>query len=242
MTPQSYIILQYNSYFWNAITTIMNFLKILASYIYPITIKSIPSERSGVIELTLVNGRLVMDSKNANYSYGSLQKVLKKGLQFIGSSRLHTFNSILVLGVAGGSVIKTLREDFKLSASITGVEIDGEILDLANTYFQLNKIEKLHLIKADAFTYIKSCQKKFDLIIVDIFNDSQMSTQLFDLLFWEDTHKTLNNNGVCLFNTIIHSKENQARNLELTKQLEGLFTKTETLKTHQINELFLLSK
>jgi spermidine synthase len=60
-------------------------------------------------------------------------------LSFIGKQKLEQLDSILVLGVAGGSVIQTLRSDFKLNAKITGVEIDADVIHLANTYFQLNK-------------------------------------------------------------------------------------------------------
>ena len=56
----------------------MNIFKKIASYIYPIKLTEIPSDRSGSLEITLVNGKLVVDSENDNYSYGSLQKVLKK--------------------------------------------------------------------------------------------------------------------------------------------------------------------
>jgi spermidine synthase len=40
-----------------------------------------------------------MDSKNTNYSYGSLQRILRKGLQSIGFENIKNCNSILVLGV-----------------------------------------------------------------------------------------------------------------------------------------------
>lgn len=220
----------------------MKILKILASYIYPITIKRISSERAGVIELTLINGKLVMDSKSANYSYGSLQKVLKKGLLRIGKKRLQTLNTILVLGVAGGSVIKTLRHDFKLTATITGVEIDNDVLTLAKSHFSLDKTDNLNLVEADAFTYIYNSKNKYDLIIIDIFNDAEMPNELFNTALWQQLHNLLNNNGVCLFNTIANSKENTIRNQQLKQHITHLFGKVITFKTQQINELFILNK
>jgi spermidine synthase len=63
----------------------MSFIQKIVSYLYPIKVKEISSERSGSLEVTLVNGKLVIDSENANYSYGSLQQVLKKGLHYIGT-------------------------------------------------------------------------------------------------------------------------------------------------------------
>jgi spermidine synthase len=56
-------------------------LKKLFSYLIPITIFKQKSTISSTIEVTWVNGELVLDSNNTNYSYGSLQRILKKGLQ-----------------------------------------------------------------------------------------------------------------------------------------------------------------
>lgn len=220
----------------------MNLLQKIASFIYPIKIKTIPSERSGTLEITLNNGKLVIDSENANYSYGSLQRVLKKGLLHIGSEHLKQVHSILVLGVAGGSVIQTLRQDFKLTAKITGVEIDPEVIELANTYFQLHKTSNLELISDDAFEFIKTTTNSYDLIIVDIFNDSKMPEELFENRFWENITKKLNVNGLCLFNSMYTSNKELQRNAVLSTHFNQVFRTVSSIKTHQINELFILTK
>ncbi|MGB0973370.1 MAG: spermidine synthase [Flavobacteriaceae bacterium] len=220
----------------------MNLLKQLISYIYPINVKTITSERSGTLEVTLVNGKLVMDSANANYSYGSLQKVLKKGLSFIGKNQLEEMSSILVLGVAGGSVIQTIRNDFKLDTKITAIEIDPDVIALANTYFQLNNTDNVELITADAFEYIKSTTTTYDLIIVDIFNDTQMPEELFRTAFWKHICKLLTENGLCIFNSIYTSTNDLHRNSVLKTQLTTLFKQNDSIKTNQINEVIIVKK
>lgn len=220
----------------------MRTLKRLLSYIYPIKIKELSSERSGALEVTLVNGKLVIDAEHANYSYGSLQKVLKKGLSHVGQQRLNSVNSILVLGVAGGSVIQTIREDFKLNTKITGVEIDKDVIKLANDYFNLNKDENLELKIDDAFEYISETKDTFDLIIVDIFNDIQMPDNLFNEVFWTDIYKTLNDNGICVFNSIINSKKDNERNQRLHKLLITIYPTIKRIRTQHINELFILNR
>lgn len=220
----------------------MNLLKQFFSFIYPINVETISSERSGSLEVTLVNGKLVIDSENANYSYGSLQQVLKKGLSFIGKHKLEQLDSILVLGVAGGSVIQTLRSDFKLNTKITGVEIDADVIHLANTYFQLNKTSNLELITADAFEYINTTKNKYDLIIIDIFNDTQMPNNLFDEKLWNSIHKLLTKKGLCLFNSIYTSTKELDRNDQLKSQLTSQFSNVDSLKTNRINELIILEK
>ena len=220
----------------------MSFLQKILSYLYPIIIHQIPSERSGALEVTLVNGKLVIDSKNANYSYGSLQKVLKKGILQFDREKLQQCKEVLILGVAGGSIIETLQDDFKLTdAKITGVEIDEDVLELAKTYFNIDKKRNVNLIVADAFEFIKTTNKTYDLIVIDIFNDSEMPKQVFENYFWSEIYNLLNLNGLCLLNSIIGSRENAQRNEMLNQFLEQKF-KICTRKKTAINELFILEK
>ena len=71
--------------------------KKLFSYIIPINVFKQKSNISQTLEVTWSNGELVLDSKNTNYSYGSLQRILRKGLKFIGFGRIKTMNNVIVL-------------------------------------------------------------------------------------------------------------------------------------------------
>ena len=109
---------------------------------------------SKTLEVTWNNGQLVLDSENTNYSFGSLQRILRKGLKYIGFERIRNFENILVLGVAGGSVIKTLANEINYKGKITGVEIDEQIIEIAKEYFKLDSIPNLELIIDDAFEFV----------------------------------------------------------------------------------------
>ncbi len=63
-------------------------LRRLFSYFVPINIHKKNSGVSKTLEVTWNNGQLVLDSKNTNYSYGSLQRILRKGLKYIGFERI----------------------------------------------------------------------------------------------------------------------------------------------------------
>ena len=103
---------------------------------------------------------MVLDSKSTNYSYGSLQRILRKGLKYIGFERIRNFESILILGVAGGSVIRTLTDEIKFKGKITGVEIDPNVVDIANKYFKLDTIPNLEIVIDDAFEYVLKTKLK----------------------------------------------------------------------------------
>ena len=68
----------------------------LLSYFIPITIYKKKSFVNKSIEVTWNNGELVIDSQNTNYSYGSLQRILRKGLKYIGFERIKNFENILI--------------------------------------------------------------------------------------------------------------------------------------------------
>ncbi len=153
------------------------------SFLIPINIYKQKSLLSKSIEVTWANGELVLDTENTNYSYGSLQRILRKGLLYIGLEKIKSMQEILILGVAGGSVIKTLRNEIGYQGKITGVEIDAEIIEIANKYFELSKTENLEIIIANAAQFVEETTKKYDLIVIDIFQDNIMPEFLFEEKF-----------------------------------------------------------
>lgn len=139
-------------------------MKKILSYILPIT-KKIPSNYSGILEVTLVNGKKVLDSKNANYSFGSLKKILERGLYEID---LEGVSSVLVLGMGGGSIIHSLRDTFAYTGRIDAVEIDPVVIDIAKKEFGIQESEHTRIFNADALEYVKQCPSQVDIIVIDI--------------------------------------------------------------------------
>jgi len=217
-------------------------LRRLLSYFVPINIHKKNSGVSKTLEVTWNNGQLVLDSQNTNYSYGSLQRILRKGLKYIGFDRIKKFENILVLGVAGGSVIRTLVDEVKFSGKITGVEIDPNIVDIANTYFQLNTIPNLELVIDDAFEYVLKTKLKYDLIIIDIFQDTTMPNFLFEDFFIKRINDLLNTNGFILFNTMVINTKDEERNLAYKNKFGGNYSLRMYPKVETHNELFTIKK
>ena len=214
----------------------------LFSYFIPINVFKKNSCLSNSLEVSWNNGELVLDSKNTNYSYGSLQRILRKGLKFIGFDRIKKFESILILGVAGGSVIKTLVEEVKFKGQITGIEIDEEIIEIANKYFKLNEIKNLDVIIYDAFEFVLKTKEKYDLIIIDIFQDTTMPNFLFEDFFINRLNYLLKIEGFILFNTMVINEKDRIRNLEYKKKFNDNFSLRMYPKVEVHNELFTIKK
>jgi len=215
----------------------------LFSYILPVNIHSRKSAISKTIEVTWANGELVLDSKNTNYSYGSLQRVLRLGLRTIGFEKVAAMQEIAVLGVAGGSVIKTLAHEIGCTGRITGVEIDAEIISVANEFFGLDKIPNCEIVIDDAFEFILKTRKKYELIIIDVFKDTEMPNFLFEHFFAERLGFLLCNGGFILFNTMTLSSSHDQRNLDYLSHFPKEAFRSRTIpRVENHNEVIIIEK
>jgi spermidine synthase len=218
-------------------------IKKIFSYLIPIKIYQSKSSLNKSIEVTWANGELVLDSENTNYSYGSLQRILRIGLKNIGFEKIAAMEHILVLGVAGGSVIKTLVDEIKFQGKITGVEIDSDIINVANNFFALDKISQLDIVVDDAFEFVLKTKSKYDLIIIDIFQDTTMPNFLFETFFINRICFLLRSKGFILFNTMIL---NETQNIRNQKYVSGFYKnqfRIRTIPRIEIhNELIVIEK
>jgi spermidine synthase len=217
-------------------------IKRLLSFLLPVKIHQKKSVYSKNLEVTWNNGYLVLDSENTNYSYGSLQRVLKKGLKYIGYERIRGFQSILVLGVAGGSVIETLKKEIKFDGIITGVEIDPVVVELATKYFGLGKYNNVSIVIDDAFEFALKTKEKYDLIIIDVFQDTTMPNFLFEDFFINRINFLLNVNGFILFNTMVLTKNDAERNFAYRNKFDSNYSVRLYPKIEEHNELFTIKK
>lgn len=215
----------------------------LLSYLIPVTIYRETSEVSKSLEVTWNNGKLVLDSERTNYSYGSLQRTLRTGLRAIGYEKIRPMREILVLGVAAGSVIKTLVDEIGTQAQITGVDIDPNIIALARRFFRLDAVPNLELVIADANKFTSETKKRYDLIVVDVFEDTHMPEFLYESTFVNNLKLLLNQNGVIMFNSMILNEHSQNKNAGfLAHFAPPFFTARKLSRIESHNELLLIEK
>lgn len=178
----------------------MNQLKKIISYFFSIPIKKYSSSINGNLELNLVNGKLVLDTEISNYSYGSLERILHVGLREIKFD--YRIQKILVLGLGGGSVIQTIRQDLKSDAHIIAVDIDSRIIEIALNDFNINRFKNVTIVESDAFVYIENSVDIFDLIIVDLFIGDTIPEIFTKSRFIHLLTKRLNTTGKIIYNTM----------------------------------------
>lgn len=221
----------------------MKFIKKYLSYLIPIPEKSMYSPVSGKVEINWNNGHRVIDTKTANYSYGNLQKLLKFGLKKLPNTYIANCNEILILGVAGGSVIETLRKDYRYTKNITGIEIDPAMIYWMNNEFQIHNNYNTTIIEIDANYFVRNTKNKYDLIVIDIFIDTDMPDFLFERSFIEHTFKILNPSGYMIFNTIFKNKTHKERNNTYYQNIQQYAKEVKRFDNLDgSNEIFLIKK
>lgn len=178
--------------------------------------KRIRSKFSGILEITRLNGKKILNSENTNYSYGALEEVLDFGLAYAQAERS---SEILVLGLGGGSVIGLLRKKYNYYGKVTAVEIDPVIIDIAVNEFQVQEQGPLELLCEDAFTYVNQSTGKFSFIIIDIFIDLDVPPQFYSAEFWKNISRLLEERGTVLFNSGINNDEQIGFN-EVLKEMQ----------------------
>jgi len=177
----------------------------LLSFFYPIT-RKVKSDYSGTVEITWYNGKKQLNSENANYSYGSLQKILKTGLQ---KTELNHCKNILLLGLGGGSVIKTLRDDLDYDHKIIAIDIDPVIISIAHDEFNIIEDNNLEIICIDALEFMAQNDKRFDLIVIDLFVDTEIPDSFYSHSFWQHIIKATSPKGSILFNASLHDYDDK---------------------------------
>jgi spermidine synthase len=181
-------------------------MKKILSYLLPITVSEIETEKNGKVTVTYDFGKKLLHSQNANYSYGSLQKILEFGLNQVPVS---SCNSVLILGFGGGSVVPSLRERFGYKKSIEAVDFDATIIALALEEFGLKNDNQLTTIHQEAFAYLQTCTKTYDLIVVDIFVDQLVPATFYTNEFWNTLQTRLTTNGYFIFNASIFGQNEE---------------------------------
>ena len=171
-------------------------MKKFLSYLWPDT-KRFSSAINGILEVTYINGKKVLDTENANYSYGSLQEILEFGLTKVD---LKSVENVLLLGMGGGSIIQSLRETFEYEKNLVAIEIDPKIIQIAKEEFGITESENQTIIEEDAFQYVKNATDSFQLIIIDLFIDTEVPEIFFEKEFCQNVAQRMAKNGFLIFN------------------------------------------
>ena len=119
----------------------------------------------------------------------------------------------LVLGVGGGTHVEDLKEEFP-EIEVDGVEIDASVIKVGKEFFSL-KDERTTIIIDDARRYVLNSDKRYDVIIVDVYRGTTMPYHLSSLEFVKEMKEDLKEDGVIVTNIISSLEGEKSKRFEL---------------------------
>lgn len=133
---------------------------------------------------------------------------------------------ILVLGMGTGTYAKQCQKYFA-NASIEGVEIDQKITDLGRNYFQLPKT--IAVTTYDGRAYLNATNQKYDVIMVDAYQDITIPFQMSSVEFFTMVKTHLTTDGVMVVNMNMHTEKEGNINQYLSDTIATVFNTVYTV-------------
>lgn len=127
---------------------------------------------------------------------------------------------ILILGNGTGT-FATQCEKYYSPCNIDAVEIDGKISDLAYEYFDMS--EDINLYEYDGRAFLQAIDKKYDVILVDAYQDITIPFQMSSIEFFTHVREHLTDDGIMVVNMNMHSDGEGAINEYLTDTILEVF-------------------
>lgn len=113
---------------------------------------------------------------------------------------------VLLIGLGAASLTKFLYRNLPL-AHLTVVEIEPSVIAAARQFFKLPEDPKrINLVIGDGAEYVLNNDKKFDLILVDGFDENASSGALDTLPFFQICRARLSDDGILAVNLLGSSR------------------------------------
>lgn len=207
------------------------------SYLVPFTILKTGSRYNKDIRINEENGKfklLVNGARESGAYIEGLWRYALRNLRFTGRAKT---KNILVLGVAGGTVIHLLHNLYP-DARIIGVDIDAVMIEVGKKYFGLDTMQNLRCVCADAATFVASYKgTRFDLVVVDIFVGPDIPDFVSSAAFERNVKKHVSAGGVVLIN-YLRQPGYEEKAAKLQNVLQTLYNNVGSADIHN-NRFFL---
>lgn len=133
---------------------------------------------------------------------------------------------ILILGMGTGTYAKQCMQYFD-NAVVEGVEIDDRITGLAHRYFELP--ESVKVTTYDGRAYLQAIDEKYDVIMVDAYQDITIPFQMSSVEFFTLVKEHLTKDGVMVVNMNMHSDAEGNINEYLADTIANVFSEVYTV-------------
>lgn len=133
---------------------------------------------------------------------------------------------VLILGMGTGTFATQCMRYFD-HLQIEGVEIDEKITQLAKQYFELP--EEIKVTTYDGRAYLNVVDKKYDVIMVDAYQDITIPFQMSSVEFFTLVKEHLTEDGVMVVNMNMHGNQEGNINQYLADTISSVFDTVYTI-------------
>jgi spermidine synthase len=215
-------------------------LRYLRSFVREEILEESSSPHNELLQVEYSYGKLMLNTRHVNYSYGMLDNIMREAIDTLKVERSGAFE-VLLLGLAVGNVVKILSEHLP-DYHITGVEIDAEVVRLGKKYFGLDEYPNLDIVVADALEFVPQCRQKFDLVIVDLFQDAYVPSGAETDEFLLGLARLLEPGGLLMWNRLMLDEELRQQTEEFTRKMTNILPGTRHFKAHGNRMLYYEKK
>jgi len=210
----------------------------LCSFFWDIPILKTSSPQNEYLELVWSNGKKILNTKDANFSFGNASKVIEKALTPY-AQEIQEAQNILILGFGCGSAIELLDRKYNYKNKLIGVEYDAKIIDLYHEHFANQFQLKPKIVCSDAADFLRQDYAKYDIILVDLFKELENSILLKDSIFLKAIKSHTAFGGLTIFNTISRSEAESKLLSTLMIELGMLYKNVNTEIFQDINNIIV---
>ena len=148
--------------------------------------------------------------------------------------------NLLMLGVAGGTALRTLHHLLPQTA-LTGIDLDSELIELARAEMDLSETGA-EIIIADAYHWLRKNDKTFDVIIDDLYlagDEDVFRADSCNAAWLSETARALAPGGILVLN-LVTGPGHRAKQSQVRKNLRARFPVVRSLQTEEsLNEVLV---
>lgn len=106
---------------------------------------------------------------------------------------------ICMLGLGGAGVAHALSP-FLNEKKLTTIEIDESVIAIASQFFWADQIKNMEIIHEDALSFLRTENKKYAHLLIDIHGKSSFPEKAATPLFFKNVHERLKDDGIMVLN------------------------------------------
>ncbi len=127
--------------------------------------------------------------------------------------------NILLVGMGTGKIVKDYEVLFEDLDNIDVVDIEENILDIAQDYFEFKASDKFNFHLQDGIAFLNFNKKKYDIIVVDVANNEGIDSRFLEDGYLQKISRSLKRDGIFVSNLCSSAEFEHPKNIFLPQIL-----------------------